>query len=275
MGELQALAVRTPGVGVAKFRYISLGQGQGEEAQHTLETSSSRGYWVCLQNCHLMSSWLRTLEKWIDQMKPHPDFRLWLTTDPTPDFPIGILQKSFKVVTEPPDGLRLNMRATYSRLNQETLDECPHPAYKPLIYVLAFFHAVVQERRKYGKLGWNIGYDFNESDFNVSSMLISMYLRKAFDNHDEILPWGSLRYLVGEAMYGGRVTDRFDRRVLNTYLDEYMGDFLFDECQPFFFARNKGFDYKIPATGPLQVYQGEGISFSEFIRLLSDYIFGF
>lgn len=48
------------------------------------------------------------------------------------------------VVTEPPDGLKLNIRNTYSKLKQEVLDECTHPAYKSLVYVLAFFHAVVQ-----------------------------------------------------------------------------------------------------------------------------------
>jgi len=45
------------------------------------------------------------------------DFRLWLTTQPTDAFPLGILQKSLKVVTEPPDGLRLNMRSTLSKLS--------------------------------------------------------------------------------------------------------------------------------------------------------------
>jgi len=51
---------------------------------------------------------------------------------------------TFSVVTEPPNGLKLNIRNTYIKLKQENLDECTHPAYKPLIYVLAFFHAVVQ-----------------------------------------------------------------------------------------------------------------------------------
>ena len=32
-------------------------------------------------------------------------------------------------------------------------------------------------------------------------------------------------------MYGGRVIDDFDRRVVNTYMDEYMGDFVFDTFQ--------------------------------------------
>jgi dynein heavy chain len=172
--------------------------------------------------------------------KPHPDFRLWLTTDPTDRFPLGILQRALKVVTEPPDGLNLNMRASYSRLSQEVLDACPHPAYKPLVYALCFLHAVVLERRKYGKIGWNVPYDFNESDFSVSRRLLALYLQKAADNGDELIPWGSLKYLIGDAMYGGRVSDAFDRRVLTTYLDEYFGDFLFDEGNPFAFAAAGG-----------------------------------
>ena len=46
-----------------------------------------------LQNCHLLIKWLQQLEKALEGMtKPHPDFRLWLTTAPTAEFPIGILQ---------------------------------------------------------------------------------------------------------------------------------------------------------------------------------------
>lgn len=74
-----------------------------------------------------------------------------------------------QVVTEPPNGLKLNMRATYFKISNEMLEQCPHGAFKPLVYVLAFFHAVVQERRKFGKIGWNVYYDFNESDFQVSA----------------------------------------------------------------------------------------------------------
>jgi len=46
-------------------------------------------------------------------------------------------------------------------------------------------------------------------------------------------------------MYGGRVTDDWDRRILNTYLDEYMGDFIFDKNQSFYFSRSD-FEYVIP-----------------------------
>jgi dynein heavy chain len=114
-----------------------------------------------------------------------------------------------------------------------------------MLYVLSFFHATIQERKKFGKIGWNVSYDFNDSDFKISWNLISLYLNKAIATNEEELPWATLRYLIGEAMYGGRVTDDYDRRVLNTYLKEFMGDFIFDSNQKFFFSTSD-FDYVIP-----------------------------
>jgi dynein heavy chain len=187
------------------------------------------------------------------QTKPDKNFRLWLTTEPTDDFPLGILQKSLKVVTEPPDGLGANLRSNYVRLTDEDLEASERAEFKQLVYVLSFFHAVIQERKKYGKIGWNIRYDFNASDFNISFRLIALYLNKALDEGEEELPWETLRYLIGEAMYGGRVTDDFDRRVMNCYLQEYCGDFIFDNNQKFYFSR-VNFDYLVPALDTHEAY---------------------
>lgn len=189
---------------------------------------------------------MKTLEAIIENLKnADKGFRLWLTTSPTDAFPLGILQRSIKVVTEPPDGLGQNIKNTYSKLSEDIFESCPKSEFKPMLYVLSFFHAVIQERKKFGKIGWNVSYDFNESDFKISFKLIDMYLTKAFENNEEELPWDTLRYLIGEAMYGGRVTDDFDRRILNTYLTEYLGDFIFDKNQRFYFSRS-GSDYVIP-----------------------------
>jgi dynein heavy chain, axonemal len=151
-----------------------------------------------------------------------------------------------KIVTEPPDGIRPNMKQIISLQNDEELDKCKHPAFKPLTYVLSFFHAIILDRRKYGKIGWNVNYDFNESDFRISFRLLRLYLTKSVENNEDSIPWSSLKYLIGEAMYGGRVTDEFDRRVLNTYLEEYMGDFLFDKNHKFYFAKLKTKNYELP-----------------------------
>ena len=59
----------------------------------------------------------------------------------------------------------------------------------------SFIH---QERRKYGRIGLNVAYDFNESDFNVCLDLLTTYLNKALEAKDTRLPWGSLKYLMGE-----------------------------------------------------------------------------
>ena len=88
------------------------------------------------------------------------------------------IQRSLKVVTEPPNGLKLNLRNTYHKIPSAGLKECPHPAFKSLVYTLAFFHAVVQERRKYGKVGcscggggggggWGGGQDFQEDYYST------------------------------------------------------------------------------------------------------------
>ncbi|KDR23427.1 Dynein heavy chain 10, axonemal [Zootermopsis nevadensis] len=243
------------GFGGRKFCHLSLGQGQGPIALKMLEISIAKGQWLMLQNCHLLHDFLRILEKKLEQVaNPHPDFRLWLTTDPTPTFPAGILQRSLKVVIETPSGLKLNLKRTYMKLRNQTLESCGHPAFRSLVYVLAFFHAVVQERRKYDKIGWNLFYDFSESDFSICVQILETYLAKSLEAKDTEIPWRSLKYLICEVIYGGRVIDEFDRRIVRTYMDEYMGDFLFHTFQPFHFYCDDFVDYIIPEEDDLSGY---------------------
>ncbi|MCQ2815655.1 MAG: hypothetical protein MJ252_00165 [archaeon] len=265
-----ALFILTPGVDPAffinsfavsqgyfekKFRSMSLGQKQEVEATNMITDGIKRGLWILLQNCDLLFNWLKDLESIIDKidsLKPKPEFRLWLTTSPIDNFPMGILHKSFKVVTEAPDGLQPNMGRVFGSIKEEEFEsDSTHAAYKPLVFVISFFHSVMQDRKKYGKIGWNVIYDFMESDFIISKRLLAMYLNKI--GPDDAIPWASLKYLIGEAMYGGRVTDDYDRRIMMTYLNEYMGDFVFDANQKFYFAKGD-FNYEIPELGPLDVY---------------------
>lgn len=164
---------------------------------------------------------------------------------------------------EPPNGLKRNLQAIFMKVSAPAYIDCPHPAFLPLTYVLSFFHAVIQERQKYGRLGWNIAYDFTTSDFRASLEIISTYLNKVEDYTVDMqlqqmsIPWGSLKYLIGEVIYGGRVIDEFDRRVLKTYMDEYFEDFIFSTCQPFHFYVNETFDYLIPDSKSKDAYSSE------------------
>ncbi|TGZ71294.1 hypothetical protein CRM22_002727 [Opisthorchis felineus] len=236
--------------GHTRIKYLSMGQGQEPHAENLFVQCAARGNWLLLQNCHLLIRFIPTLEKLLDDLtKPHPDFRLWMTTEMVNNFPIGMLQRSYKVVMEPPSGLKQNLAAGVSKLSHEQFVSCAHPNYRPCLFTLIFLHAVLQERRRYGKLGWNVSYDFADSDFQVSLRILQISLAKSEEKKTEI-SWDTIKYLIGEVMYGGRTIDSYDRRILTTYMDEYFGDFLFDTFQPFRFYQDDRVEYFIPEEPP-------------------------
>ena len=142
---------------------ISLGQGQGVPALKALSNASQNGGWVILQNCHLGKSFMPTLEKKVEEINDsqeiNENFRLFLTSMPCDYFPAAILQNSLKVTSEPPRGIKANLRQLANKTDWDKPDD-----QKTLTFSLCLFHAIVLERRKFGSIGWNILYDFNESD---------------------------------------------------------------------------------------------------------------
>ena len=158
---------------------VSMGQGQEIHARKLLSQAYTKGTWALLQNCHLSLEFcdecLIQLTENTDRI--HPDFRLWITTEVHPKFPIGLLQISIKYTAEPPRGIKAGLKRTFGGLTHEQqLESNTRDKWRPLLYTVAFLHTIVQERRKFGPLGWNIPYEFNQSDFNATIQFIQNYL---------------------------------------------------------------------------------------------------
>ena len=107
----------------SNLKMVSLGQGQGPIAERLISEGKGVGHWVCLQNCHLAVSWLPRLDALLEELRDSADgvsddFRLWLTTMPTPVFPVAVLQSSLKLTQEPPKGLKANMARSYIDLDE-------------------------------------------------------------------------------------------------------------------------------------------------------------
>ncbi|XP_055739819.1 dynein axonemal heavy chain 11-like [Salvelinus fontinalis] len=212
-------------IDLGKLHNVSLGQGQEAVAEVAMEMAAKEGHWVILQNIHLVARWLGSLEKLLERCceGSHQDYRVFMSAEPAPTpqehiIPQGILENAIKITNEPPTGMHANLHAALDNFDQDILDQCSREQeFKTILFSLCYFHACVAERRKFGPQGWNRKYPFNTGDLTISVNVLYNYLEA-----NSQVPWEDLRYLFGEIMYGGHITDDWDRRLCRTYLEEYM-----------------------------------------------------
>lgn len=202
---------------------VAMGSQEGFTlADQAIALAARQGTWVLLKNVHLAPSWLGQLEKKLQTLNPHRNFRLFLTMEANPSIPVNILRQSRVIMNEPPPGIKANLLDSLRSITPARLTQGPTEKTR-LYFLLAWFHAVVQERLRYVPLGWSKTYDFNDSDMASAFDTIDSWLggsaRGRANIDPALIPWEAVRTLVKQAVYGGRVDSEFDQLILDAFVD--------------------------------------------------------
>ncbi|CAF3344497.1 unnamed protein product [Rotaria socialis] len=165
---------------------VSMGQGQNILARRFLQQTIQSGRWLLLQNAHLGLDYLEEFHQTLMTMDTcDPTCRVWLTTETHSEFPIEILHSSIKFTNEPPQGVRAGLKHTYGLMTQDKLEYIESVYWCPLLYTTSFLHSILQERRKFGPLEWNIPCEFNQTDWEASVQ----YIQNHLDDLNSKLKW--------------------------------------------------------------------------------------
>eukprot|EP00462_Mataza_sp_D1_P007532 CAMPEP_0175123998 /NCGR_PEP_ID=MMETSP0087-20121206/2542_1 /TAXON_ID=136419 /ORGANISM="Unknown Unknown, Strain D1" /LENGTH=4569 /DNA_ID=CAMNT_0016405727 /DNA_START=105 /DNA_END=13811 /DNA_ORIENTATION=+ len=231
---------------------VSMGEGQEPFAKKAVDLSMEEGGWALLQNCHLGLGFMRTMDEELQKAKAekevHEAFRLWITCEPHKDFPINLLQSSVKVTNEPPAGMKAGLfRSFTSTVDAERLARVETKEWRDLVFGMCFLHSTVQERRKFGAIGWCIPYEYNTGDLEASLQFLEKHSFSATG-----LNWETVQYMVCEIQYGGRITDDFDRCLFNTFGETWLQAELLSEN--FMFYESSHFKYSVPQVEPIEAY---------------------
>ncbi|CAK9088100.1 Cytoplasmic dynein 2 heavy chain 1 (Dynein heavy chain isotype 1B) [Durusdinium trenchii] len=234
--ELQEFAAKT--VGKDHYLELAMGGGQTEDALVTLRDAARNGDWLCLKNLHLVASWIPRLEKEFNALhKRHDNFRLWLTTEETSQFAPILLQQSWKLTFEAPPGIKKNLQRTYDSWPEE-LVQGNGETQATLLFLLAWMHALMQERRTYIPQGWTKFYEFSLGDLRsgvgVVELAMDTLAGRSSEQHQEGkdddergqegIDWAYIHGLMENSVYGGRIDNPFDLRVLRAYLDKFFNN---------------------------------------------------
>eukprot|EP00796_Vickermania_ingenoplastis_P008408 gene8408-5889_t len=214
--EVQDIA--NANVGRDRFVQIALGGGQTDEALQQVRRGAVQGSWVFLKNLHLVLDWTSVLEKELCTMpKPDKNFRLIITTEQHELFPTVLLRMSTKLAVEAPPGVKQNLLRTYTTWDRAFLESLPEQGAQ-MLFGLAWFHAVVFERRSFVPQGWIKYYEFSNADLKAASdIIVGLSRQRSID-------WVTVVQLLQQCVYGGRLENPQDERVLAQLINLYFND---------------------------------------------------
>jgi len=224
---------------VKKCASVAIGSPEAfEEAESAIKLAARSGSWVLLKNVHLAPAWLVELEKMVYKLQLHNNFRLFLTMEMNPKVPSTLIRSARVLMFEPPAGIKAAMLRSYTHAtSKERSDQRPVQRAK-LHFIAAWFNGVVQERLRYTPIGWSKTYEFNQSDQKCLLDCIDEWIDSMGQGREAVdpdkIPWDALRALASQSIFGGKIDNEFDLKILQSLVDYFFRKETFNVDYPLF-----------------------------------------
>jgi hypothetical protein len=234
-----------------KLQYFSLGKGLEEVVEEKMTKAAQNGDWIILENLHLVDDWLSVFEEKLSKWKGaelNPRFRVWITCVPVDTFPANILERSIKVALQPPATVKAKVERMLMEQEKDGFFRRSGKQanfHKNLFFGLAYFHSILEGRKRYGTLGWNLPYKFDYSDFEVSNSQLATAMKA--NSPDALACLDMLKYHFAHINYAGKVQRVEDQVTLIAILDDLFNEAI--SCAPETARDLAASHYGFPAEG--------------------------
>ena len=217
---------------------VSLGRGQESVAAALIHEAQKDGSWVILHNAHLSLDWIHRLHSDLEAASAgcHVDFRLFITSMSVPAFSSDLLHRSIIIAADSPlETIRSSVIAAYHLSPIDLSDDFYDVPIKGdelrmMSVAIAFLHAVISSRELYGELGWmsNVSdsydsdnataYSFDRADRTMALRSLQSFIVTSAST----VPFDTLANIIFECVYGARMHDEWDRRILRQIIRHYI-----------------------------------------------------
>lgn len=182
---------------------ISMGSEESVKAAiKAISNASLHGGWVLLQNIQMSPTWLVRLEKLLEKLKSHKNFRLFMTCSlNSSNIPNDLIHMSHVVTIEEQSDFKTTFRTIFDGLASESFTDLQNY----VCALLGLYSTIIQDRLKYSPFSFTQDYDINDSDVEAAAFMIA----KIYEDTNTI-PWTEISFKIGEVLFGGKMSVETD-----------------------------------------------------------------
>ncbi|KAI5950644.1 DYN1 [Candida margitis] len=194
-----------------KILVVSMGSKESSNAANkSIERAQKEPIWVIIQNVHLAPTWLGLLRSTLADHNFSPGSKLLLTCNSHSRLPQVLISKSKVLYFERVTLFRRTLLESFMVIPDRLLVS---PVHLHVFLLLSWFHGCVFEMCRYTPFSFESKYEVNDSDFYCGISVIENAIQAAKGCADTI-PWGEIRIMLGEVVYGGKISNLADQKYL-------------------------------------------------------------